>query len=241
MKRRGTILTLLFFLLLSGFGSPDLINESDIYTELRTSMVEKQILARGVSDIRILEVMGTVPRHLFVSEEYIQQSYADHPLPIGYGQTISQPYIVAFMTEILSVESGDRILEIGTGSGYQAAVLSMLTDHVYTMEIIDELALEAEKRLAELGFDSIEIKKGDGYFGWPEKAPFDKIIVTAAAGHVPPDLIEQLNPGGMILIPIGRPFSVQYLTVIRKDLQGIMSAERILPVRFVPFTGQAER
>ncbi|MBI9099158.1 MAG: protein-L-isoaspartate O-methyltransferase [Spirochaetaceae bacterium] len=160
MKRRGTILTLLFFLLLSGFGSPDLINESDIYTELRTAMVEKQILARGVSDIRILEAMGTVPRHLFVSEVYIQQSYADHPLPIGYGQTISQPYIVAFMTEILSVESGDRILEIGTGSGYQAAVLSMLTDHVYTIEIIDELASEAENRLAELGFDSIEISAG---------------------------------------------------------------------------------
>ena len=216
------------------------MNDSDIYSELRNYMVERQIISRGVIEKKVLNALRKVPRHLFVPEEYKQLAYEDHPVPIGYGQTVSQPYIVAFMTELLSVDINDKVLEIGTGSGYQAAVLSQLTRSVYTIEIIDELAASAEERLKSLGYNSIEIKNGDGYYGWAEKAPFDKIIVTAAAGHVPPELIKQLKPGGMIVIPIGRQFSIQYLTIIRKDLNKVLSAEQILPVRFVPFVGHAE-
>ena len=230
----------MFFLLISGFGSPDLFNKSDTYSDLRLEMVERQIISRGISDRKVLSALKTVPRDLFVPEIYIDQAYADHAVPIGFGQTISQPYIVAFMTELLAVEKGDRILEIGTGSGYQAAVLSELTDHVYTIEIIKELARSAADRFKSFGYKSIESKEGDGYYGWPEEAPFDKIIVTAAAGHVPPDLIKQLKPGGMIVIPIGRQFSTQYLTVIRKDSEGNLTGEPVLPVRFVPFTGKVQ-
>ena len=238
---RGFIVSLFFILLLTGFGSNDNLKDSDLYSSLRIDMVERQIISRGVSDPQVLEAMKSVPRHLFVPPEDRQMAYEDHPLPIGFGQTISQPYIVAFMTELMQIEKGDKVLEIGTGSGYQAAVLSALTDDVYTIEIVNELAESADNRLKSLGYNSIEVKNDDGYYGWSEKAPFDKIIVTAAAGHVPPELIKQLSPGGMIVIPIGKQFSVQYLTIISKDTSGTLSAERILPVRFVPFVGQAQK
>ena len=241
MKMKFFFTSLIIFFLFSGFGIPDQPESSDLYSELRNNMVDRQIISRGISDKSVLHALRTVPRHLFVPETDIQQSYADHAVPIGYGQTISQPYIVAIMTELLKVESDDRVLEIGTGSGYQAAVLSMITEHVYTVEIIEELAESSGNLFKRLGYTSIELKTGDGYYGWAEKAPFDKIIVTAAAGHVPPDLIRQLKPGGIMLIPIGRQYAVQFLTVIKEDIQGKLTGEQILPVRFVPFVGQAEK
>jgi len=204
-------------------------------------MVRIQIENRGIRDSRVLQAMRDVPRHLFVPEGLRRHAYNDHALPIGYGQTISQPYIVALMTHLLDVKEGDRILEIGTGSGYQAAVLSELTGEVYTLEIIDELAAAAAVRFTDLGYPTITSKQGDGYYGWEEEAPFDGIIVTAAAGHVPPDLIEQLKPGGVMVIPIGRQFEVQYLTVIEKKRNGTLLSRQILPVQFVPFTGRAQR
>ena len=204
----------------------------------RIKMVKNQIEDRGISDTDVLSAMREVRRDLFVPEEYRSLAYADRPLPIGFGQTISQPYIVALMTELLDVEPGEKILEIGTGSGYQAAVLSHITDQVFTIEIIKELALSAGARFKEYGYDKIKWKNGDGYYGW-EGESFDGIIVTAAAGHVPPPLIEQLNPGGRIIIPVGSIFQVQYLMLIIKDAEGAVSSIPVIPVRFVPFTGAA--
>lgn len=204
----------------------------------RIKMVKTQIEDRGISDTDVLSAMREVRRDLFVPEEYRSLAYADRPLPIGFGQTISQPYIVALMTELLDVEPGEKILEIGTGSGYQAAVLSHITDQVFTIEIIKELALSAGARFKEYGYDKIKWKNGDGYYGW-EGESFDGIIVTAAAGHVPPPLIEQLNPGGRIIIPVGSIFQVQYLMLIIKDAEGAVSSIPVIPVRFVPFTGAA--
>ncbi len=204
----------------------------------RIKMVKTQIEDRGILDTDVLSAMREVRRDLFVPEEYRSLAYADRPLPIGFGQTISQPYIVALMTELLDVEPGEKILEIGTGSGYQAAVLSYITDQVFTIEIIKELALSAGARFKEYGYDNIKWKNGDGYYGW-EGESFDGIIVTAAAGHVPPPLIEQLNPGGRIIIPVGSIFQVQYLMLIIKDAEGAVSSIPVIPVRFVPFTGAA--
>lgn len=204
----------------------------------RTEMVKTQIEARGVSNPDVLSAMREVRRDLFVPEDLRSFAYADRPLPIGFGQTISQPYIVALMTELLDVDPGEKILEIGTGSGYQAAVLSHLTDQVFTIEIIKELSLAAGKRFTEFGYEKIMWKNGDGYYGW-EGEFFDGIIVTAAAGHVPPPLIQQLNPGGRIVIPVGSIFQVQYLTLIIKDADGSVSSIPVIPVRFVPFTGAA--
>ncbi len=232
--------TITAFLLLTGFGNSEIDNNSDSYTELRHNMVEYQIIGRGITDKNVLKALQTIPRHHFIPKNYINQAYNDHAVPISFGQTISQPYIVAFMTELLDVNKEDKILEIGTGSGYQAAVLSELTDNVFTMEVIKELAEQASERFSRLGFAKIKTMEGDGYYGWEEEAPFDKIIVTAAAGHVPPDLINQLKPGGIIVIPIGKQFSTQYLTVIRKDTNNILTSEKVLPVRFVPFIGQAQ-
>jgi len=241
MKMRSFSACLFFFLLTAGSGTGDFTDSPDIYRDLRNEMVDKQIVSRGIDSEDVLGAMRSVARHLFVPEEYKHQAYDDHAIPIGYGQTISQPFIVAIMTQLLQVVNGDKVLEIGTGSGYQAAVLSLLTDQVYTMEILVQLEEAAEKRLKSLGYDSVEIQQGDGYYGWPEEAPFDKIIVTAAAGHVPPPLIDQLKPGGIIIIPIGRQFEVQYLTMILKDSEGDLSSRQVLPVRFVPFVGQAEK
>lgn len=203
----------------------------------RRQMVDQQITARGITTSAVLKAMGRVPRHDFVPEELRSQAYKDRPLPIGYGQTISQPFIVAYMTELLQLEPGDRVLEVGTGSGYQAAVLAELTDEVYTIEIIDELAIAARETLALTGYTKVRVKQGDGYFGWPEYAPFDGIIVTAAAGHIPPPLLEQLKPGGRMVIPVGGVYQIQSLMRVEKSAAGTVHTERLLPVRFVPFTG----
>ena len=185
----------------------------------------------------VMDAIGQVPRHEFVPEEVESSAYANRPLPIGHGQTISQPYIVALMTHLLESEAGGRVLEIGTGSGYQAAVLAELDATVHTIEIVAPLARQAQRRLARLGYGSVETRLGDGYYGWPEAAPFDAIIVTAAAGHVPPPLVEQLAPGGVLVIPVGEPFAVQLLLLVRKQENGEVSVRQILPVRFVPLTG----
>ena len=208
--------------------------------EERARMVREQIAARDVTDTRVLDAMRHVPRHFFVPDEYASSAYSDCPLPIGRGQTISQPFIVAFMTELLEVEPGDRILEIGTGSGYQAAVLVELTPFVYTIEIIEQLGEQAAARLKELGYETIEVKIDDGYFGWEEHASFDGIIVTCAAGHIPPPLLEQLKPGGRMVIPVGGVYEVHYLVRVTKDEEGRIRSERLLPVRFVPMTGKAQ-
>ena len=185
----------------------------------------------------VLTAMGKVPRHEFVSPTARIYAYANHPLPIGYGQTISQPYIVAVMTDLLKVDQNDHVLEVGTGSGYQAAILATLADQVYSVEIIEPLAKQAAARLKKLGYDNVQIKVGDGYYGWQEHAPFDAIIVTAAASYVPPLLIEQLKPGGRIVIPVGSRFMVQQLVVVEKKLNNQLTTRQVMPVRFVPLTG----
>ncbi|UCF32066.1 MAG: protein-L-isoaspartate(D-aspartate) O-methyltransferase [bacterium] len=200
-------------------------------------MVKRQIEDRGVKNPAVLEAMKEVPRHLFVPERYRSEAYEDHPLPIGLGQTISQPYIVAFMTELLQLKPGDRVFELGTGSGYQAAVASRVAGEVFTVEIYRELAASAEARLAGHGYSNVTVREGDGYFGWEEKAPFDAIIVTAAADHIPPPLLEQLRPGGRLVIPLGGPFSVQQLVMVNKDLKGRISERGVMLVRFVPLLG----
>lgn len=204
----------------------------------RDLMVDSQIRARGVTDPQVLRAMRNVPRHEFVSQRLRHAAYSDGPLPIGYGQTISQPYIVALMTELLQLKPGSRALEIGAGSGYQAAVLAEIIDEVYTIEIIQPLAQSAEERLKRLGYGKVKVKFGDGYYGWPEHAPFDAIVVTAAADHVPPPLIEQLKAGGRIVIPLGSPFHQQWLVVVEKDAAGKTRTRNIAPVAFVPFTRQ---
>ncbi len=185
--------------------------------------------------------MKTVPRHVFIPEVQRARAYRDSPLPIGHGQTISQPYMVAIMTELLDLDRTKRVLEIGTGSGYQAAVLAQLTPHVYTIEIVQPLAERAGSTLKAQGYDDVHRRTGDGYHGWSEHAPFDVIIVTCAAGHVPPPLWEQLAPGGRIVIPIGGRYEVQRLVVVTKQSDGTRRSRTVMPVRFVPMTGEAER
>ena len=192
---------------------------------------------RRVLEPRVLEAMAEVPRHRFVPDAVARAAYANRPLPIGHGQTISQPYIVALMTDLLAVGPEARVLEVGTGSAYQAAVLSPRVAQVYTIEIVEPLAREAAARLADLGYDNVTVRHGDGYFGWESEAPFDAIIVTAAAGHVPPPLVAQLAPGGTLVIPVGDPFSVQHLLLVRKSEEGDLQVRNVLPVRFVPLTG----
>lgn len=213
-------------------------NEHTDYSLQRKEMVESQISARGVRDKAVLEAMLKVPRHLFVPPDKQKEAYLDMPLPIGLDQTISQPYIVAFMTEQLKVKKGDRVLEIGTGSGYQAAVLATIVDSVYTIEIIPELARQARKRLKELHYDNVIVLEGDGYHGWPEKAPFDAIIITAAPPKIPPLLLEQLKTGGRMILPVGE--YVQELVVVSKTPSG-MEMQNVLPVRFVPMTGEIQK
>ena len=205
------------------------------YSAQRNRMVETQIQRRGIEDEAVLRAMRTVPRHRFVPERYVQHAYEDRPLPIGYGQTISQPYIVAYMTELVRPRPGQRILEIGTGSGYQAAVLAEIVDSVFTIEIVPELATAVTGRLDRLGYDTVTVKHADGYHGWAEHAPFDAIVVTAAAEHVPPPLIEQLKDGGRMIIPVGSPFFTQTLMLVEKR-NGEVRTRSIIPVRFVPFT-----
>ncbi len=185
----------------------------------------------------VMAALGTVPRHEFVPDALHAVAYANRPLPVGHGQTISQPYIVALMTDLMDVGGGAVVLEVGTGSAYQAAVLSELVRQVYTMEIIEPLALEASARLARLGYGNVEVKFGDGYFGWPEKGPFDAIIVTAAINHLPPPLVAQLRPGGKLVVPVGERFTVQHLLLVHKLDDERVQVRQILPVRFVPLTG----
>ena len=207
------------------------------FTQQRYQLVDV-IQAQGVSDPDVLDAMRKVPRHEFVPDEYLDQAYEDHPLPIGYGQTISQPYIVAWMTELLELKPGEKVLEIGTGSGYQAAVLAELkTVEVYTIEIVPELAEMAANRLDGLGYAHVKVRQGDGYYGWPEYAPFDAIIVTAAPDHLPAPLVEQLAEGGRLVIPIGPPGGYQSLWKFVKDGQDV-TAYNMGGVIFVPFTGE---
>ena len=201
----------------------------------RNDMVNRQIVARGITDKAVLDAMQKVPRHLFLPKYLWEDAYRDSPLPIGNGQTISQPYIVAYMTSLIEPEKTDKVLEIGTGSGYQAAVLAEIVDSVFTIEIIDELAESAALKLKELDYHHVWVKQGDGYFGWPEHAPFNKIIVTAAAEKIPPKLIEQLKEGGKMVLPVGPKFSVQNLILVQK-VNGKIIKQNMLPVRFVPFT-----
>ncbi|HQU31441.1 MAG: protein-L-isoaspartate(D-aspartate) O-methyltransferase [Planctomycetia bacterium] len=208
--------------------------DEDAFAHQRKRMVEEQIAYRGIKDKKVLEVMESVPRHVFVPEENRPYSHHDQPVAIGFGQTISQPYIVAFMTELLQTGAGDVVLEVGTGSGYQTAVLSRLVRQVYTIEIVKDLGEKARLRLKTLGYDNVEVMIGDGYKGWPEHAPFDAIIVTAAAEHIPPPLIDQLKPGGRIVIPVGGVYAVQDLMLITKDASSKVIKESIIPVRFVP-------
>ncbi len=205
------------------------------YEAARLDMVSRQLEARGVIEGPVLEAMRRVPRHLFVPDFYLDQAYDDHPLPIGFGQTISQPYIVGLMTEALQVTSGDRVLEIGTGSGYQAAVLAEMGTEVYTIEIIPELAEAAARLLASQGYENAQVLNADGYFGWPEHQPFDAIIVTAAPDHLPQPLADQLAEGGRLVIPIGPVGAVQSLWLFVKE-EGELSATSLGSVRFVPFT-----
>jgi len=208
------------------------------YLAQREQMVTTQIEQRGVSDVAVLNVLRTVPRHRFVPPDLIDQAYADHPLPIGYGQTISQPYIVALMSEALQVRPGDKVLEIGTGSAYQAAVLAELGAETFTIEIIPELANQAADRLKELGYTEVQVRNADGYFGWEEHAPFDAIIVTAAPDHLPQPLANQLAEGGRLVVPIGPVGSVQTLWLFEKR-DGELEATNLGAVSFVPFTRAA--
>jgi protein-L-isoaspartate(D-aspartate) O-methyltransferase len=208
--------------------------QNDRFIDARNEMVQTQILERGISNSKVLRAMRKVPRHLFVPAEYQNDAYGDYPLPIGYGQTISQPYIVAYMTEAVLPDKKKKVLEIGTGSGYQAAVLAEIADTVYTIEIVNELAAESSARLKKLGYNNIVVKAGDGYYGWSEHSPFDIIIVTAAAEEIPQPLIDQLAENGRLVIPVGKSFDLQDLILLVKK-NGKLEKKRLAPVRFVPF------
>jgi protein-L-isoaspartate(D-aspartate) O-methyltransferase len=206
----------------------------DDFARRRATMVSRQLVANGIRDTATLRALRTVPRHEFVRQTDRERAYGDHPLPIGHGQTISQPYIVAYMTEAVRPRRGMRVLEVGTGSGYQAAVLAELGAVVYTIEIFEELATSARDRLARLGYRNVHVRHGDGFEGWPEAAPFDAVLVTAAAGHIPPPLIAQLAPGGRMLIPVGAIYGTQNLIMVEKRASGDLRTRNLLPVRFVP-------
>ena len=214
------------------------IEAQDAFAKARREMVEQQIAGREVRDSATLRAMLSVPRHQFVPANLRTSAYVDFPLPIGYGQTISQPYIVAFMTAQLGLTPRSRVLEVGTGSGYQAAVLAEIAAEVYTIEIVAPLAVEAATRLQRLGYGRVRVRTGDGYNGWAEAAPFDAIIVTAAAGFVPPPLVEQLKPGGRMIIPVGEVGAVQELMLVEKAADGRTTTRTLIPVRFVPLTGR---
>lgn len=234
---RILIFMLLFLLLLLVFA---LVASGDGHANARTRMVEHDLRGRGISDPAVLRAMGSVPRHLFVDARYRDRAYGDYPLPIGEDQTISQPYVVALMTEVLRLKTADRVLEIGTGSGYQAAVLATIVKEVYTIEIVRPLAERAQKLLAELGYGNVTVKFGDGYLGWEEQAPFDAIIITAAADRIPEPLIEQLKEGGRLVVPLTHPVYFQVLTLATKR-NGELALEQIAPVAFVPMTGEMQK
>jgi protein-L-isoaspartate(D-aspartate) O-methyltransferase len=242
LSRNLLVVMLLVLLSVSGVVAVD-----DQYTARRQRMVgliEDDVrqtsarLGKARLDRRVLDALRTVPRHEFVRRHLRPLAYNNRPLPIGYGQTISQPYIVAVMTDLLNVDQDDVVLEVGTGSGYQAAVLAALGTRVYSIEIIQELAAEASQRLLRLGYKNVQTRVGDGYYGWEEHAPFDAIVVTAAAGSIPPPLLQQLKPGGRMVIPVGSPFLTQQLMLVQKDENGRIKTRQVLPVAFVPLTGK---
>ena len=208
------------------------------FEDLRKQMIDYQLAARGLHDQTVLNAVNTVPREEFVPTELVEFAYSDSPLPIEASQTISQPYIVALMTAALELKPGECALEVGTGSGYAAAILAEIAEEVYTIERHKILADTARIRLEELGYKNIQVLYGDGTLGWPERAPFDAIIVTAASSHIPPPLVSQLKPGGVMIIPVGPVFQVQQLSLLRKNADGELTSRQILPVRFVPFTGE---
>jgi protein-L-isoaspartate(D-aspartate) O-methyltransferase len=210
----------------------------DAHARAREGMVKNQLMAGGITDPEVLKAMSDVPRHEFVPATVRPFAYVNGPLPIGHGQTISQPFIVAFMTQALELGRDDRVLEVGTGSGYQAAILGKICKEVYSIEIVPELAQSSEQLLARLGFENVHVKAGDGYLGWPEKAPFDAIIVTCAPDHVPEPLVNQLKEGGRLIIPLGEEGTIQQLVLLRK-VEGKILKENMLDVRFVPMTGKA--
>jgi len=225
-------------MLFISIGSADVVSDSAEFKKARDHMVRTTIKNRGISDPNVLAAMQTVPRHCFVPQDLLSSAYADRPLPIGEGQTISQPYVVALMTEILQPAKNQRILEIGTGSGYQAAILAQVVKSVYTIEIKEKLYDKANKTLKSLGYRSIKTRHSDGYFGWPEQAPFDAIMVTAAIDHIPPPLLKQLKDGGRLALPLGNPFSYQNLVVVTKKGEDLI-VNQITGVLFVPMTGYA--
>ncbi len=230
---------LLFFLLFPILLIFSMDVHGDDQERARNNMVRQQIQGRGIRHQATLDAMRNVPRHLYVPHAQRRNAYQDRPLPIGFGQTISQPYIVAYMTEIVNPKPGDRMLEIGTGSGYQAAVLAEIIDEVYTIEIVRQLGEQAKRKL-EAQYNNVFVKIADGYHGWEEKAPFDAIVVTAAAEYIPPPLVEQLKEGGRMIIPVGSPFQVQQLMLIEKSKSGEISTQSLMPVRFVPFEREQE-
>lgn len=239
----GILILILFLLLVKIVKYPEKIeiNTSkfvDKFAVERKKMVETQLMTRDIIDENVLAVMSKVPRHEFVPASIIDEAYDDNPLPIGYGQTISQPYIVALMTQSLDLKDNYKVLEIGTGSGYQAAVLAELVENVYTIEIVKELAESASIRLKNLGYDNIKVKNADGYFGWEEEAPFDAIIITAAVNHLPPPLLKQLKDNGKLIVPLGSTLRFQTLTLITKKGDEL-ETEFITGVRFVPMAGEA--
>jgi len=239
-KMKAFFRLIIFLGIIFSFLSPLLSQEDEIYAQRRKNMVRRQLAARDITDEKVLGIMGKVPRHLFVGPRYQRKAYEDYPLPIDEGQTISQPYIVALMTQHLKLKKGEKVLEIGTGSGYQAAVLAHLTDKVYSVEIREGLAKNAAQTLKELNYSQVQVRWGDGYFGWEEHAPFDAIIVTCAANHIPPPLIEQLKDGGRLIIPLGSTLYYQTLTLLTKAGKEVR-VEHILGVRFVPMVGEAQK
>jgi protein-L-isoaspartate(D-aspartate) O-methyltransferase len=246
-RRPDTALPWALLLLVIGISCLNPARAIDYFQDSRENMIRlieadvrstSQYLKQSTLDKRVLDAMTKVPRHEFVPPGQIDLAYENRPLPIGHGQTISQPYIVAIMTDLLDIEPGHRVLEIGTGSGYQAAVLAELNTSVWSIEIIEALGRQAQARLRRLGYDNIEVRLGDGYYGWTEHAPFDAIVVTAAANHIPPPLLNQLKPGGKMIIPVGSRFSTQQLMLIPRGDNDEFTTRQVLPVRFVPLTGE---
>jgi protein-L-isoaspartate(D-aspartate) O-methyltransferase len=237
----------LFFMLMTAvlvrdvaaFDSFDVASKrSAMLEEIRKHVrMTRDDIGKSELDARVLAALDKVPRHEFVPASQRQLAYENRPLPIGYGQTISQPFIVAIMSDLLNLQKDDAVLEIGTGSGYQAAILAELASRVYSIEIVPELGEQAAERLKRLGYDRVQVKIGDGYYGWPEHAPFDAIIVTAAPTQIPPPLVQQLKPGGRMIIPVGGRFLTQYLVLVEKDVEGEVHTRELLPVQFVPLTG----
>jgi protein-L-isoaspartate(D-aspartate) O-methyltransferase len=231
------------FLVAAAAADQDYVAARERMVETIAALAARDTLPPEIGRIgeSVLAAMRRVPRHEFVPDDVRDQAYANRPLSIGYGQTISQPYIVALMSALLDPEKGETVLEVGTGSGYHAAVLSLLVDRVYTIEIVEPLAKQAASRLAALGYNNVVVRQGDGYYGWPEHAPYDGIIVTAAASHIPPPLVNQLKPHGRMIIPVGASFMTQNLLLVQKDERGQVHTEVLLPVVFVPLVGSGNR